>query len=191
MLDKDKLIKEKLKIIFIEDLNVEKLRKIYPACDIYSNLTLPLYDNQSFHMLNAIFNFSNIISAKGGILTNIQKENKIYTFADDYKKIEKIKEENSYNAREFYYKNDIIKTTIDNLINEDYSNLPYNFKNIYDYLISYNDSFFIFKDHEQLLDKRLEIGMDYLDKKKWIDKEIDNILWANEFNLDKNFEKLK
>ena len=72
-----------------------------------------------------------------------------------------------------------------------YSNLPYNFKNIYDYLISYNDSFFIFKDHEQLLDKRLEIGMDYLDKKKWIDKEIDNILWANEFNLDKNFEKLK
>ena len=69
--------------------------------------------------------------------------------------------------------------------------MPYNFKNIYDYLISYNDSFFIFKDHEQLLDKRLEIGMDYLDKKKWIDKEIDNILWANEFNLDKNFEKLK
>lgn len=191
MLDKDKLIKEKLKIIFIEDLNVEKLRKIYPACDIYSNLTLPLYDNQSFHMLNAIFNFSNIISAKGGILTNIQKENKIYTFADDYKKIEKIKEENSYNAREFYYKNDIIKTTIDNLINEDYSNLPYNFKNIYDYLISYNDSFFIFKDHEQLLDKRLEMGMDYLDKKKWIVNEIDNILWANEFNLDKNFEKLK
>ncbi|MFR4763686.1 MAG: hypothetical protein ACLT9V_04065 [Anaerococcus obesiensis] len=41
------------------------------------------------------------------------------------------------------------------------------------------------------MDKRLEIGMDYLDKKKWIDKEIDNILWANEFNLDKNFEKLK
>lgn len=69
--------------------------------------------------------------------------------------------------------------------------MPYNFKNIYDYLISYNDSFFIFKDHEQLLDKRLEMGIDYLDKKKWIDKEIDNILWANEFNLDKNFEKLK
>ncbi|MDU2376426.1 hypothetical protein, partial [Anaerococcus vaginalis] len=61
----------------------------------------------------------------------------------------------------------------------------------YDYLISYNDSCFIFKDHEQLLDKRLEMGMDYLDKKKWIDNEIDNILWANEFNLDKNFEKLK
>ncbi len=77
------------------------------------------------------------------------------------------------------------------MINEDYSKLPYNFKNIYDYLISYNDSFFIFKDHDSLLDTRFKISMDYLDKKKWIDQEIDNILWANEFNLDKTLEKLK
>ena len=66
MIDKDKLIKEKLKIIFIEDANVEKLRKIYPACDIYSNLSLPIYDNQSFHMLNSIFNMANVLSSKGG-----------------------------------------------------------------------------------------------------------------------------
>lgn len=191
MIDKDKLIKEKLKIIFIEDANVERLRKIYPACDLYSNLSLPIFDNQSFHMLNSIFNLSNVISSKGGIISNIEKKNEIYTFGETYKEIEKIKNENAYDAREFYYKNDIIKRTIDNLINEDYSNLPYNFKNIYDYLISYNDSFFIFKDHDSLLDMRFKISKDYLDKKKWIDKEIDNILWANEFNLDKNLEKLK
>lgn len=191
MIDKDKLIKEKLKIIFIEDANVERLRKIYPACDLYSNLSLPIFDNQSFHMLNSIFNLSNVISSKGGIISNIEKKNEIYTFGQTYEEIEKIKNENAYDAREFYYKNDIIKRTIDNLINEDYSNLPYNFKNIYDYLISYNDSFFIFKDHDSLLDMRFKIFKDYLDKKKWIDKDIDNILWANEFNLDKNLEKLK
>lgn len=191
MIDKDKLIKEKLKIIFIEDANVERLRKIYPACDLYSNLSLPIFDNQSFHMLNSIFNLSNVISSKGGIISNIEKKNEIYTFGETYEEIEKIKNEHAYDAREFYYKNYIIKRTIDNLINEDYSNLPYNFKNIYDYLISYNDSFFIFKDHDSLLDMRFKISKDYLDKKKWIDKEIDNILWANEFNLDKNLEKLK
>lgn len=189
MIDKDKLIKEKLKIIFIEDANVENFRKIYPACDIYSNLTLPLFENQSFHILNSIFNFSNVLSTRAGIIYNIDKKNKIYTFGETYEEIEKNK--NSYNARDFYYKNDIIKRTVDNLINENYSNLPYNFKNIYDYLISYNDSFFIFKDHDSLLDTRFKVSMDYLDKKKWIDQEIDNILWANEFNLDKTLEKLK
>lgn len=191
MIDKDKLIKEKLKIIFIEDTNVEKLRKIYPACDVYSNLSLPIYDNQSFHMLNSIFNMANVLSSKGGIISNIDKKNEIYTFGKTYEEIEKIRNENTYDAREFYYKNHLLKRTIDNLINEDYSNLPYNFKNIYDYLISFNDSFFIFKDHDSLLDLRFKISTDYLDKEKWIDKEIDNILWANEFNLDENLEKLK
>ncbi|WP_049691086.1 glycogen/starch/alpha-glucan phosphorylase [Anaerococcus jeddahensis] len=191
MIDKDKLIKEKLKIIFIEDANVEKLRKIYPACDVYSNLSLPIYDNQSFHMLNSIFNMANVLSSKGGIISNIDKKNEIYTFGKTYEEIEKNRNENTYDAREFYYKNHLLKRTIDNLINEDYSNLPYNFKNIYDYLISFNDSFFIFKDHDSLLDIRFKISTDYLDKEKWIDKEIDNILWANEFNLDENLEKLK
>ena len=189
MIDKDRLIKEKIKIIFIEDLNVEKLKLIYPACDVYSNLTLPIFDNQSFEMMHSIFNFSNAISTKGGVLSNFNKENKIYTFGKTYDEL--VRTQKTYSANDFYYKNDIIKITVDNLINEDYNNLPYNFKNIFDYIISYNDSFLIFKDNKDLLDTRLKLGKDYLDKRKWINNEISNILWAKEFNLDKNLEILK
>ena len=189
MIDKDRLIKEKIKIIFIEDLNVEKLKLIYPACDVYSNLTLPIFDNQSFEMMHSIFNFSNAISTKGGVLSNFNKENKIYTFGKTYDEL--VRTQKTYSANDFYYKNDIIKITVDNLINEDYNNLPYNFKNIFDYIISYNDSFLIFKDNKDLLDIRLKLGKDYLDKRKWINNEISNILWAKEFNLDKNLEILK
>lgn len=189
MIDKDRLIKEKIKIIFIEDLNVEKLKLIYPACDVYSNLTLPIFDNQSFEMMHSIFNFSNVISSKGGVLSNLNKENKIYTFGKTYDEL--VRTQKTYNANDFYYKNDIIKITVDNLINEDYNNLPYNFKNIFDYIISYNDSFLIFKDNKDLLETRLKLGKDYLDKRKWINNEIANILWAKEFNLGKNLEILK
>lgn len=189
MIDKDRLIKEKIKIIFIEDLNVEKLKLIYPACDVYSNLILPIFDNQSFEMMHSIFNFSNAISTKGGVLSNFNKENKIYTFGKTYDEL--VRTQKTYSANDFYYKNDIIKITVDNLINEDYNNLPYNFKNIFDYIISYNDSFLIFKDNKDLLDTRLKLGKDYLDKRKWINNEISNILWAKEFNLDKNLEILK
>lgn len=189
MIDKDRLIKEKIKIIFIEDLNVEKLKLIYPACDVYSNLTLPIFDNQSFEMMHSIFNFSNAISSKGGVLSNFNKENKIYTFGKTYNEL--VRTQKTYSANDFYYKNDIIKITVDNLINEDYNNLPYNFKNIFDYIVSYNDSFLIFKDNKDLLDIRLKLGKDYLDKRKWINNEIANILWAKEFNLGKNLEILK
>lgn len=48
----------------------------------------------------------------------------------------------------------------------------------------YNDSFKIFYDLESLIKERKVIEKDYLDIDLWIGKEIDNILWANNFRLD-------
>lgn len=182
MIDKDILIKNKLKIIFIENLDVEKSKVLFPACDIYSNLSLPNLDNQSFAMLNAAFNFSNICSSRGGILKNIDKDNAIYKIGNEFEEINELKK--TYNASDFYYKNDIIRYTIDNLINEDYYKLPYNFKTIYDYLINYNDSFFIFRDLENVSKTRFDMSNDYLNRDKWIKNELKNIIWADNFRMD-------
>ncbi|WP_311491688.1 glycogen/starch/alpha-glucan phosphorylase [uncultured Anaerococcus sp.] len=189
MIDKDKFIREKIKIVFIEDLNVDKIKKILPAVDIYSNLTLPTLDNQNFHILNSIFNMSNILSTKGGIIDNLNEKNSFYTFGADFKHIQKINEENSYNANEFYYDSEIVKFTIDNLLNESYDNFPYNFKTIYDQLLMYNDSFKIFYDLEDLIKARKKIEKDYLDVSKWVKMQIDNVLWANNFRLDEVINK--
>ena len=184
MIDQDKFISEKIKIIFIEDLDVEKITEILPAVDIYSNLTLPTLDNQNFHILNSIFNMSNIISSKGGIVENINEDNAFYTFGKDFKTIKKLDSENSYNANEFYYDSKVVKFTIDNLLNESYENLPYDFKTIYDQLLMYNDSFKTFYDLESLIETRKVIEEDYLDVDKWVKKQIKNIIWANNFRLD-------
>lgn len=185
MIDQDKFISEKIKIIFIEDLNVEKIKEILPAVDIYSNLTLPTLDNQNFHILNSIFNMSNIISSKGGIVDNLDEDNAFYTFGEDFNNIEKLDNENTYNANEFYYDSKVVKFTIDNLLNESYDNLPYDFKTIYDQLLMYNDSFKTFYDLESLIKTRRIIEEDYMDTDKWIKKQIKNVLWANNFRLDK------
>ena len=189
MIDKDKFIREKIKIVFIEDLNVEKIKKILPAADIYSNLTLPILDNQNFHILNSIFNMSNILSSKGGILDNLNKKNSFYLFGASFKELEEINKNNSYDANEFYYDNEIVKFTVDNLLNESYDNLPYNFKTIYDQLLMYNDSFKCFYDLEELIKTRKIIEKDFLSVDKWTKKQIDNILWANNFRLDEVINK--
>lgn len=184
MIDKDKFISEKIKIIFIEDLDVEKIKEILPAVDIYSNLTLATLDNQNFHVLNSIFNMSNIISSKGGIVNNLDEDNAFYTFGADYKSIQKLDENNSYNANEFYYDNKVVKFTIDNLLNESYENLPYDFKTIYDQLLMYNDSFKTFYELESLIKLRKVVEEDYLDVNKWTKNQIKNIIWSNNFRLD-------
>lgn len=189
MIDKDKFIREKIKIAFIEDLNVKKITEILPAVDIYSNLTLPTLDNQNFHILNAIFNMSNILTSKGGVVDNLKDDNSFYTFGADFKNVKKMNEDNSYNANEFYYDSDIVKFTIDNLLNESYDNFPYNFKTIYDQLLMYNDSFKCFYDLEDLINTRKSIENDYLDIEKWTYHQINNILWANNFRLDEVINK--
>lgn len=189
MIDRDKFISEKIKIIFIEDLDVEKIKQVLPAVDIYSNLTLATLDNQNFHVLNSIFNMSNIISSKGGIVNNLEEENAFYTFGADFKNIQKLDENNYYNANEFYYDNKVVKFTIDNLLNESYENLPYDFKTIYDQLLMYNDSFKTFYELESLIKIRKVAEKDYLDVNKWTRNQIKNIIWANNFRLDEVINK--
>ncbi|MDD7306485.1 MAG: glycogen/starch/alpha-glucan phosphorylase [Peptoniphilaceae bacterium] len=191
MIEKDRLIKEKIKILFVENLNVSKSRILYPICDIYSNLTLPLYDNNGFEILASCMNFSNVVTSKGGISNN-QKEPKhsFYLIGQDLDKLERDRSENSYQANNYYYSHERVRNTVDYLIKEDYDNFSYNFKTIYDYLINYNDSFYIFKDMEEVSQKRIEISKDYLNKNLWVKNEIDNILWANEFYLGENAKNI-
>ena len=132
---------------------------------------------------------SNILTSKGGIVDNLKDDNSFYTFGSDFKTVKKMNEDNLYNANEFYYDSDIVKFTIDNLLNESYDNFPYNFKTIYDQLLMYNDSFKCFYDLEDLINTRKSIENDYLDIEKWTYHQINNILWANNFRLDEVINK--
>lgn len=190
MIEKDRLIREKIKILFVENLNVSKSRIIYPTSDLYTDLTLPIYDNNSFEVLSASMNFSNVLTTKGGISLNKKTtDHSFYLFGRTIEEFAEERKNDAYKASDYYYGNERVRKTVNHLINEPYDNLSYNFKTIYDYLINQNDSFHIFKDMEDLSEKRIKIYRDYLDKKKWVKQEMDNILWANQFYLD-DIEKL-
>ncbi len=184
LIESDPIIREKIKIVFVEDLGVRDLNYLYPACDIYSNLTLPLLDNQNFDILNSIFNMSNILSAKGGIIDNHGSGHDFYLMGDDYKTIKARSEERSYIASDFIYQNEIVKYTTDKLLNESSDSFPYDFRTLYDEILLYNDSFNVFYDLEALINVRRDISKDYLDKEKWVGQEIANIMWANSFNFN-------
>ena len=184
LIDSDKHISEKLKIIFVEDLGSEDLKYLYPSVDIYSNLTLPTLDNQNFDILNSIYNMSNILSARGGIVDNLDRNHSFFLMGDEYKKIKQHKSNNDYKVSNFIYQNEIVKYTLDNLLNESSDLLTYNFRTIYDQLLLYNDSFFTLYDLESLIDIRNKISRDYTKLQTWVGREIDNIIWARSFNFD-------
>ena len=184
LIESDKVIKEKIKIIFVEDLAVGDLRYLYPASDVYSNLNHPLLDNQNFDILNSLLNMSNLITSRGGISENIDRKTDFYPVGDSYLKLKSMKESHFYNANDFIYQNQIVKYTTDRLLKESHDLFPYDFNIIYKEILMYNDSFNVFYDLESLINVRKEISKDYLNKEKWVNQEISNILWANEFDMD-------
>lgn len=190
LIESDKIISKKIKIIFVENITVDDLRNLYPACDIYTNITHPLYDNQNFDILNSIFNMANIVSTRGGIVNNIKTKNEFYLLNDDYRVYKNRRNLRSYKANDIIYQNQVVKYTIDNLLKENQRNLPYDFSKLYNELLVYNDSFEIFLDLENLINLRKISGFDYLNKETWAKNEVHNILWANEFNLDHIKRKL-
>lgn len=184
LIESDKIIKEKLKIIFVENTRIKDLRILYQASDIYSNLSHPLMDNQNFDILNSIYNMSNVLSTRGGIVENLDMANCFYLLDDDYKSYEKIRSERKYIANDIIYQNQIVKYTIDRLLNEPKESFPYDFKILYDEILLYNDSFNVLMDLENLVNLRKDISNDFINEEKWISNEIQNFIWSSEFNLD-------
>lgn len=184
LIEADKIISKKIKIIFVENTGVKDLRILYPAADIYSNLAHPLMDNQNFDILNCLYNMSNVISTKAGIVENLDIANSFYLMDDDYKSYEIIRNERKYIANDIIYQNKIVKYTIERLLSEPKEAFPYDFKNLYDEILLYNDSFNVFLDLENLVNLRKDMQKDYVDKEKWIQNQMQNFIWASKFNLD-------
>ena len=141
-------------------------------------------DNQNFDILNSIYNMSNVLSTRGGIVENLDMANCFYLLDDDYKSYEKIRSERKYIANDIIYQNQIVKYTIDRLLNEPKESFPYDFKILYDEILLYNDSFNVLMDLENLVNVRKEITDDFINKEKWISNEIQNFIWSSEFNLN-------
>ncbi|MCI5839054.1 MAG: glycogen/starch/alpha-glucan phosphorylase [Peptoniphilaceae bacterium] len=181
MINKDKYIKEKIKLVFVENYNVSTSQKFISAVDVFDSYVVKKYNNHNFELLKSAYNFSNIVSTCGGILNNFEINNSIYNIDIDEDNLD------DYDAVKYYYKNEELKNTIDHLINEPYSNFPYEFKIIFDQIIKYNDSFLIFKSLNKSMEAEFKVNNDFMNEIKWNKNKINNFLWANEFNFEHNF----
>lgn len=191
LVESDKIIREKIKIIFVENLNVSLQKFLYPACDIYSNLTNPLLDNMNFDILNSAINMSNIISTRGGIINNLPTDNAFYLLGESFKDYKKMKNNKTYMAYNVLKNDDMVTYTTNNLINESYQNFPYNFKALLDEILLYNDSFNVLLNLSELINLRKNISLDYLDINKWTSNEIKNLMWSSEFSVDNILQRKK
>lgn len=188
---KEMKIKEKLKIVFIDNRNMNKMMRLIPTADISEQLSLPGREVSISNGLRCILNGAVIIGSQTS--TNLQIRNavgeeNIKLFGASFHDVENQDLYAYYNYGEFiknHEKMDYFITQLSNINNEE---LRECFRLILKLIERYNDSFFIFRDLEEYINVQRKLGELYYDSCTWRKMSLMNIARSGKFNLDRSYD---
>ncbi len=187
----DKVVGDKLKVVFLKNYSVSLAEKIIPASDLSEQISTAGFEasgtgNMKF-ALNGALTIGTLDGANIEIKNEVGDEN-IYIFGLGEKEIRKIRSK-GYIPKEYYDNDEELGKVLD-MLNDDYFNAdePGIFKPIYEELL-YRDYFFVLADYRSYIDMQRKIETDYLDKESWLKKSIINTARMGRFSSDRTIKQ--
>lgn len=192
-INKDKRVRDLLKVVFIPNYKVSLAEKIIPAADISEQISTAGMEASGTGNMKFALNGGVIIGTLDGANIEIKNEvgeDNIYIFGKEVSEINKMKSEKSYKPTEYYKKSDIIKRVVDTLS----SNLfcPHEsrlFKPLYDALIHHGDRYFLLADFDSYTNTQDKIVHDFMNRPLWLEKVLLNISRMGRFSSDRTIRE--
>lgn len=184
--NRDIHIKDKIKIVFVEDYNMTRLQRLIPGCDVNENLGFAEKEPGGTTAIKAMMNGAINVTSRAGLGVDIiehVKKGAVYPFGDSMQEIIDIRKSGTYSANDLYYQTSAIRQTIDRLLNASRDYIPYDFRKLYDLIMRYNDGFFIFHDLVDYAKVHDQLYQDYFDEHGWNRKVLQNIAHSGEFSM--------
>ncbi|MFH1395083.1 MAG: glycogen/starch/alpha-glucan phosphorylase [Candidatus Omnitrophota bacterium] len=187
VINKDPDVKDKLKIVFLEDYCVSIAEKIFPASDLSEQISTAGKEasgtgNMKF-MLNGAVTIGTWDGANIEIAEAVGEEN-IFIFGLKAEEIVKLKSER-YVPREYLNRNPLLKEAL-NLLQEDFFSQfePGIFKAICESLI-WHDPYMVFADFEDYIFTQEKVSQAYNNPTGWTKKSIMNTANSGKFSSDR------
>lgn len=195
LVNNDPVVSKKIKVVFVENFRVTYGEKIYPACDISEQISTAGKEasgtgNMKF-MLNGALTLGTFDGANIEIFHEAGVENNFLFGA----KVEDLRQiESTYNPRELYEEDPILKRTVDTLLSDEINdNGSYMFLEIYNALVNernpYADNYFVLYDFHEYRKAHERINEAYKDKREWAKKSLINIANAGKFSSDRTIRE--
>ena len=198
VVNNDKSIKGKLKVVFIENYRVSNAEWIFAAADVSEQISTASKEasgtgNMKF-MLNGAVTIGTMDGANVEIVEEVGEDNAfIFGLSSD----EVISYENNggYEPREIYNTDQDIRAVMTQMINGFYSpDDPDRFRELYNSLLERNggeraDQYFILKDFRSYAAAQERVEAAYRDEARWAQMAILNVAKSGKFSSDRTIEE--
>ena len=187
VINKDPDVKDKLKVVFLENYRVSLAERIFPASDLSEQISTAGKEasgtgNMKF-MLNGAITIGTWDGANIEIAEEVGNDN-IFIFGLKIDQIDQLKSQ-GYNPRTYIRDNPLLEEVF-RLIQEDFFSQfePGIFKPLVDALIDY-DTFMVLADFEDYLKVQDEVVTAYRNQENWTKMSITNTSRSGKFSSDR------
>ena len=198
VINNDKSIGGKLKVVFIEDYRVSNAELIFSAADVSEQISTASKEasgtgNMKF-MLNGALTIGTMDGANVEMAEEVGKEN-MFIFGASADEIINLENNGGYNPMDIFNNDQDIRRVLMQLINGYYSPQdPELFRDIYNSLPNTQssdraDTYFILKDFRSYAEAHRKIDQAYRDEKWWARTAMLNTASAGKFSSDRTIEE--
>ena len=198
VINNDRSINGKIKVVFIEDYRVSNAEMIFAAADVSEQISTASKEasgtgNMKF-MLNGAPTLGTMDGANVEIVEEVGIEN-AFIFGMRSEEVIRYENHGGYNPIDIYFSDWELKRVIDQLMDGTYANGDHNmYKNLYNSLLNTQctpraDMYFILKDFRAYAEAQKRVEEAYRDEHRWSRMAMMNTACCGKFTSDRTIEE--
>ena len=198
VINNDKSINGKLKVVFIEDYRVSNAEWIFAAADVSEQISTASKEasgtgNMKF-MLNGAPTLGTMDGANVEIVQEVVEEN-AFIFGLSAQEVINYENNGGYNPMDYFNNDQDIRRVLMQLINGEYApDDPERFRDIYDSLLNTNssdraDTYFILADFKSYAEAQERVEKAYRDETGWARMAMMNTACSGKFTSDRTIQQ--
>ncbi|WP_088034042.1 glycogen/starch/alpha-glucan phosphorylase [Evansella clarkii] len=188
----DKDINGKLKVVFLENYNVSLAEKIIPAADISEQISTASKEASGTGNMKMMMNGALTVGTLDGANIEIRDlvgDRNIFIFGLTADEVLSYYNHGGYDATAVYNTDDRIKRIMDQLNEGGFGSQEIEFKDIYYHILYHNDPYFVLKDFDSYIETHELVEQAYRDRLTWLNMSVTNIAYSGKFSSDRTIQE--
>lgn len=192
MINKDRFIKDKIKLITMDPTSTSDIQDIIVAADVEESLALAGVECSGINTLKTLMNGAITIGTPYGVNEKVYQivgDEGFIRFGLSSEEVDHIRSNHLYDMKNYIRSNEMLHYVVTMLQNSSGKELNYDFNTLYQLLAKYNDGFFVFRDFNSYCEAHDQIDAIYLDTDDWNQRIYNNIKASKHFTEDRLYRK--